>query len=149
MAATAAPAPVNYFADRPDAFIGGMYNLRNIAARELGPAAGCAHGIRLDSPCRDCWYGGSVFLDPTSDLPDLVDVDVTAEDAPLGVLLWPVRDAKYAPNFTLAEVHVSRASDNRRWVRWVYQNGSHRDFTPGERVACRVTAADFTRIAQA
>lgn len=58
---------------------------------------------------------------------------VIAEDAPLGVLLWPVTDAKYAMNFTLERVETVRTC-NGMHVRWVYESGNVRTFQPGERV---------------
>lgn len=54
---------------------------------------------------------------------------VIAQDAPLGVQLWPTITPEAAPNFTLAE--VARTS---RGVRWTYENGSVRWFAVGERV---------------
>ena len=58
---------------------------------------------------------------------------VVAQDAPVGVLLWPVREAKYEPGFTLAEVHVIR-NEARTFVCWVYQDGHKRYFDLDENV---------------
>lgn len=63
----------------------------------------------------------------------MTDSTVLAEKAPLGILLWPVRAPKYAPNFTLAKVEV--AGDV---VTWTYQGGNVRHFRKGERVVVRM-----------
>lgn len=65
---------------------------------------------------------------------------VIAEDAPIGVLLWPVRSAEYAPNFTLASV-----TRTRNTVIWTYEDGTVREFLPGERVACEFEREIFQR----
>ena len=65
-----------------------------------------------------------------------MDYTVIAEDAPLGVQLWPTTDAKYAPNFTLAQVDVVRLPLGKRVV-WTYENGSQRTFALGEAIVCR------------
>jgi len=69
--------------------------------------------------------------------PTLIDTTVTAEDAPLGACLWPVRDERYAGNFTLERVETVRTASGTA-VRWVYQSGKDRWFGLGERVAVRV-----------
>lgn len=74
--------------------------------------------------------------------PDLVDTTVTAQTAPLGVLLWPVLDERYAPNFTLDAVDIVRDT-NGTHVRWVYQNGKTRRFQLGEQVTVRVVRTDW------
>jgi hypothetical protein len=66
----------------------------------------------------------------------MTDHTVTAEEAPIGQLLWPVRDAKYAPNFTLDRVSVIREAD-ATYVEWRYESGNVRHFPVGEQVACR------------
>ena len=58
---------------------------------------------------------------------------VVAEDAPLGVQLWPTRSPEYAPNFTLERVETVR-DINGTHVRWVYQSGTTRVFRLGESV---------------
>jgi len=68
------------------------------------------------------------------------DRTVIAQDAPIGQLMWPVLDARYAPNFTLesVKVHTTRTRDTTSsYVEWVYENGSIRLFDLGEEVACR------------
>jgi hypothetical protein len=65
---------------------------------------------------------------------------VIAEDAPIGVQLWPTTDPQYAPNFTLMEVRTVRTA-TRSYVRWVYENGSERTFDLGEMVAVRIHTA--------
>jgi hypothetical protein len=40
--------------------------------------------------------------------PTLIDTTIAAQDAPLGVLLWPVANEHYAPNYTLESVDVVR-----------------------------------------
>ena len=62
---------------------------------------------------------------------------VVAEDAPLGVLLWPVRAPEFEPNFTLESVAVVRDSMGSR-VIWTYQNGTKRTFRPGEKVSVKM-----------
>jgi hypothetical protein len=59
---------------------------------------------------------------------------VKAEDAPIGVQLWPTRSPKYAPNFTLARVEVMGEGE-RSWVQWTYESGTGRVFALGESVA--------------
>lgn len=77
-------------------------------------------------------------------LPNGVTADdyelIKAEDAPLGVQLWPTRAPEYAPNFTLAEVAIIRGPYGTR-VEWTYQNGAARIFDLGEDVACRPVPA--------
>lgn len=58
---------------------------------------------------------------------------VAAEDAPLGVQLWPTTSPEFAANFTLDRVDTMRGV-NGTTVRWVYQNGSERFFGLGEEV---------------
>lgn len=53
----------------------------------------------------------------------IVTSSVIAEDAPIGVLLWPVTRPEAAPNFTLMEVRVVRR-ECRNYVTWVYENGN-------------------------
>lgn len=83
----------------------------------------------------------------------LVDVEVVAEDAPLNVLLWPVREPRYAVNYTLERVVTERmvveeagAIRERVVVRWHYMGGNVRSFHQGEGVACRVTPDVAARI---
>ena len=61
--------------------------------------------------------------------------DITAEDAPIGVQLWPTMLPESAPNFTLAEVRTIRREHGTAVV-WVYQNGTERTFRLGETIAC-------------
>jgi hypothetical protein len=75
--------------------------------------------------------------------PALIDTTVTAEDAPLGVCLWPVRDDQYASNFTLERVETVRTASGTR-VRWVYQSGKDRWFQLGERVVVRIDPAHWS-----
>lgn len=66
---------------------------------------------------------------------------VKAEDAPLGVLLWPVTRPEAEPNFTLASVtRVSRL--DRTTIVWEYQSGKTRTFAPGEDVVVSAEAAE-------
>ncbi len=67
----------------------------------------------------------------------LLDGTVAAQDAPLGVCLWPVRSPEYAANFTLDNVAVVRDT-NGTHVVWAYQNGKVRHFQLGEQVMVRV-----------
>lgn len=59
---------------------------------------------------------------------------VIAEDAPLGVQLWPTISPEAAPNFTLERVEIVRSQIGTH-VRWVYQNGDTRVFGLGQAVA--------------
>lgn len=59
---------------------------------------------------------------------------VVAEDAPIGVQLWPTISPEFAPNFTLAEVHTVR-NHRGTHVRWVYEGGQERFFGIGDEVA--------------
>lgn len=58
---------------------------------------------------------------------------VSAEEAPIGVLLWPVVSAGSEPHYTLAEVQVVRREE-RSFVRWIYQDGKERTFEVSEGV---------------
>lgn len=67
---------------------------------------------------------------------------VVAEDAPLGVQLWPTTAPEHAPNFTLAAVEVIRRTlrDTSGFyehasVVWTYESGTTRSFVLGEKVA--------------
>jgi len=59
---------------------------------------------------------------------------VVAEDAPIGVLLWPVRSPEFAPNFTLERVEIVRTAASS-FVRWIYESGNERVFNVGDEVA--------------
>lgn len=61
-------------------------------------------------------------------------VSVVAEDAPIGVQLWPTRSPEFAPNFTLGRVDIAR-TEIGTFVRWIYQGGTERVFRLGETVA--------------
>jgi hypothetical protein len=61
---------------------------------------------------------------------------VVAEDAPIGILLWPVNRPEAEPNFTLMEVRIVRRA-TRSHVTWIYENGSERHFDLGEQVWVR------------
>jgi hypothetical protein len=58
---------------------------------------------------------------------------VIAEDAPLGVQLWPTLSADYADNFTLDMVETHRTV-NGTMVTWTYRNGTTRVFHAGDQV---------------
>jgi len=80
-----------------------------------------------------------------------VKVLITAEDAPVGVQLWPTTHPRYARNYTLESVEVVRrtirdfhGTTTVDQVVWNYENGQERTFRLGERVAAEVTAADAT-----
>ena len=59
---------------------------------------------------------------------------VIAEDAPLGVELWPTVSPDFAPNFTLERVEVVRTCVTTI-VRWHYLSGRELVFRLGETVA--------------
>ena len=63
---------------------------------------------------------------------------INAEDAPLGVQLYPTRSPEYAPNFTLREVSTVRGPYGTR-VIWTYESGTTRTFDRGEEVACKLS----------
>jgi hypothetical protein len=62
-----------------------------------------------------------------------ITTTVAAEDAPLGVQLWPTLSPEFAPQFTLDEVATVRTV-NGTYVRWTYQDGKTRQFRVGEQV---------------
>lgn len=74
----------------------------------------------------------------STDTAQLIDTTVTAEEAPLGVQLWPTYAPAYAPNFTLERVEIVRTT-NGTHVQWVYESGATRQFRKGEQIAVRVT----------
>ena len=63
--------------------------------------------------------------------------EVIAEDAPIGVQLWPTRAPEYAPNFTLAKVATVRTATGTH-VEWTYESGSQRFFDLGEAVSVKL-----------
>lgn len=65
-------------------------------------------------------------------LPNIASV--VAEDAPIGVQLWPTIHPDFAPNFTLERVEITRTCVGTN-VRWYYQNNTERVFRLGETVA--------------
>jgi hypothetical protein len=65
-----------------------------------------------------------------------VNGSVQAQNAPIGVQLWPTISAEHAPNFTLRTVEVVRSA-GPTYVRWTYENGTQRMFYPGEYVAVK------------
>lgn len=58
---------------------------------------------------------------------------VKAEEAPIGVQLWPTLTPASAPNFTLERVSITRVA-YRTYVTWVYESGKERHFQFGETV---------------
>lgn len=72
----------------------------------------------------------------TTTTPAWIDGTVTAQDAPIGVQLWPTTDPRYAPNFTIESVELIR-NHRGAHVRWVYESGSTRYFDLGDQVAVR------------
>lgn len=67
---------------------------------------------------------------------------VAAEDAPIGIQIWPTTSPKYAPNFTLYAVEVItrkfrdvHGTSERTTVEWTYENGNVRIFDLGDQVA--------------
>lgn len=70
---------------------------------------------------------------------------ITAEDAPIGVQVWPTISPRYAPNFTIAAVEIvtrklrdTSGTYETSQVIWTYENGNTRTFDLGERVACEI-----------
>ena len=72
----------------------------------------------------------------TTTSPAWVETSVKVEDAPVGVQIWPTRHPSYAPNFTLDRVEIVR-NHRGTYVRWVYENGTDRFFTPGDDIVIR------------
>lgn len=64
---------------------------------------------------------------------------VVAEDAPIGVQLWPTRPGHVTAwkNFTVREVQIVR-TETRRFVRWVYYSGVTRDFELGSEIVVQI-----------
>lgn len=62
-----------------------------------------------------------------------INSHVVAEDAPIGVQVWPTRSPEFAPNFTIAEVLIVRNARGVH-VKWIYENGAERYFNPGDLV---------------
>jgi len=56
---------------------------------------------------------------------------VIAENAPIGVQLWPTVNPESAPNFTLAMVEIVRDAYGMS-VRWTYEGGNVRSFELGQ-----------------
>lgn len=66
---------------------------------------------------------------------------VVAEDAPIGVQLWPTRLPEFSKNFTLLSVEVvtrhlrdKSGTYSRTVVIWTYENLTTREFDLGEKV---------------
>lgn len=70
----------------------------------------------------------------TTTTPPWTSGTVIAEQAPIGVQLWPTRSPQDAPNFTLAEVRLVR-NHRGTHVQWVYEGGQERFFSIGDEVA--------------
>jgi hypothetical protein len=92
------------------------------------------HLVGSDPSCHGC------IDNPTATL-------VVAEEAPLGVQLWPTATPDSARNFTLAAVEVltrKARQEDGSWceypatVVWTYQSGNERRFRLGEEVACQL-----------
>lgn len=62
-----------------------------------------------------------------------IETTVAAEDAPIGIQIWPTIAPGYAHHFTLDSVELVRDC-NGEWVRWTYQDGKTRTFSKGEQV---------------
>lgn len=68
------------------------------------------------------------------------ETTIAAEDAPLGVQLWPTISPEFADNFTLTAVKVVRTEVNS-YVHWMYRGASaDRYFEIGEQVVVRIEA---------
>lgn len=62
---------------------------------------------------------------------------VIAEDAPLGVQLFPTEDPCFNDNFILQSVGVTRHAHRSPTVTWTYVSGKTRTFGVGEQVCVR------------
>lgn len=81
-----------------------------------------------------------------NDTPEgFADTKVAAQDAPIGVQLWPTRTPEQADRFTLRSVATVR-NEVRSWVVWTYEDNHIRTFEVGELVAVRVAEADLPKI---
>lgn len=76
---------------------------------------------------------------------------VIAEDAPIGVQLWPTTDQRYAGNYTLT--CVTTVTRTARWanvtqettkVVWTYESGRVDIYDLHELVACRIHPSDLS-----
>lgn len=67
------------------------------------------------------------------------ETSVLAEDAPIGVQLWPTTRPSASPDFTLMRVETVRTA-TRSFVRWIYESGKERTFDMGESVVVRYPA---------
>lgn len=65
---------------------------------------------------------------------------VLAEDAPLGVPLWPTTHPRFDRNCTLSSVSTVR-DEYGMHVLWTYENGETRKFSFGESVSVEYPAA--------
>jgi hypothetical protein len=68
--------------------------------------------------------------------PAWIDGHIVAEDAPIGVQLWPTIDPKFAANYTLAQVGIIRDAYGTH-VHWLYEGGAERLSKMGEKIAVR------------
>jgi hypothetical protein len=63
----------------------------------------------------------------------MTETTVVAENAPLGVQLWPTISPDYADNFILNSVAVHRR-ETGDFVVWTYRSGKTRTLLVGEEV---------------
>jgi hypothetical protein len=94
------------------------------------PESNSSEGLTLHSQA--C----NVVLMTTTSAQAATTTDVTAEDAPIGIQLWPTTSPEYASNFILESVIVTRTAGTE-YVTWIYENGKTRVFAKGEKVACQ------------
>jgi hypothetical protein len=69
----------------------------------------------------------------TTHSPAIPTTTVKAEDAPIGVQLWPTRTPAGAVHFTLLQVRTVRTAATHNVV-WHYEDGKTRSFRAGEQV---------------
>lgn len=62
---------------------------------------------------------------------------VKAEEAPIGMPLWPTRTPEAAVAYTLESVCLVRTATESRVV-WTYLNGTTVDYAAGEMVAVQI-----------
>jgi hypothetical protein len=69
---------------------------------------------------------------------EIENTTVKAEDAPVGVQLWPTRSTYYAAEYTLHSVTIHRYAHGADFVLWTFENGKQRRFAIGEDVAIQL-----------
>lgn len=81
-------------------------------------------------------------MNTTTATKSLPYTDVIAEDAPLGVQLWPSRpgceDAFILRSVAVIRDEMDEANGRAGHVVWTYRNGNVRTFLLGEKIAAKI-----------